>query len=187
MQEFNIICRASLNNTMKKVTLIIMRHAKSDWHTGEHDFDRPLSQRGVRDAARMGKWLSSSGYLPDQIIASPATRTKQTVELLCKASGLDIKQVVWEKSFYCLGMQNLLDTAIKYFAVNNTVMLVGHNPVMDELLHYLSDVDVPSTQGGKYMTTANIAIFEINKDSEKFLHAGSGNLLTLVRPKEIDT
>ena len=177
----------SLNNAMKKVTLIIMRHGKSDWHTGENDFDRPLSERGTRDAARMGRWLSSSRYLPDQIIASPATRAKQTVELLCKESGLDIKQIVWEKSFYSTDIQNLLDTAKNNFDVNNTVMLVGHNPVMDELLHYLSDDDVPSTQSGKYMTTANIAVFEINKESKKFLHAGSGKLLTLVRPKEIDT
>lgn len=186
-KNLTYFAKASLNNTMKKVTLIIMRHAKSDWHTGEYDFDRPLSKRGVRDATRMGRWLKSAGYLPDQIIASPAARAKQTVELLCKVSGLDMKQIVWEKSFYCLGMKNLLDTAIKYFTVNKTVMLVGHNPVMEELLHYLSNDDVPATQDGKYMTTANIAVFEINKDSEKFLHAGSGKLLTLVRPKEIDT
>lgn len=164
-----------------------MRHAKSDWHTGEHDFDRPLSERGARDAGRMGKWLSSTGHLPDQIIASPATRAKQTVELLCKESGLDIKQIVWEKSIYNSGIQNLLNIAKNNFAINKTIMLVGHNPVMDELLHYLSDVDVPATQGGKYMTTANIAVFELSKDSKKFLHAGSGKLLALVRPKEIDT
>ena len=114
----------SLNNAMKKVTLIIMRHGKSDWHTGENDFDRPLSERGTRDAARMGRWLSSSRYLPDQIIASPATRAKQTVELLCKESGLDIKQIVWEKSFYSTDIQNLLDTAKNNFDVVITDILM---------------------------------------------------------------
>lgn len=172
---------------MKTPTLIIMRHAKSDWHSRQYDFDRPLSERGARDAARMGKWLSSSEYLPDQMIASPAIRAKQTVELLCKASGLDIKRIVWEKSIYNSDMQNLLDIAKNNFANNKTVMLVGHNPAMDELLHYLSDDDVPATKTGKYMTTANIAVFQINKDSKEFLHAGSARLLTLVRPKELET
>jgi phosphohistidine phosphatase len=171
---------------MKKVTLIIMRHAKSDWLTGEYDFDRPLAERGARDASRMGKWLSSSEYSPDQIIASPAVRAKQTVELLCKASGLDVDQVVWEKSIYSTDTQNLLDIAKNYLAMNKTVMLVGHNPAMEELLHYLSDADVPATHSGKYMTTANIAVFELNQDSKNFLHAGSGKSLVLARPKEID-
>ncbi len=173
--------------SMRTLTLIIMRHAKSDWDTSaQHDFDRPLSRRGIRDTGRMGKWLSSTDHLPDQIIASPALRAKQTVKFLCETAGLDVEKIVWEKAIYSTGMQILVDLAKKYFAKNKTVMLVGHNPAMDELLHYLSDIDVSATHSGKYMTTANIAIFSLNGDSKNFLQAGSARLLVIARPKEID-
>ena len=62
-------------------TLILMRHAKSDWgHAGLADHDRPLNARGTRDAPRMGAWLRGKGHLPDEVLCSTATRTRQTLE-----------------------------------------------------------------------------------------------------------
>jgi phosphohistidine phosphatase len=61
-----------------KCQLIIMRHAKSDWASGnESDFDRPLAKRGSKDANRMGSWLAEQDLSPDIIIASPSGLNKQ--------------------------------------------------------------------------------------------------------------
>jgi len=172
---------------MNTATLILMRHAKSDWDTGAgSDFDRPLSRRGIRDAGLMGQWLNKTAQLPELVIASPALRARQTVECLSETAGLEVEKTVWEKSIYNSGMRNLLDIAKQYFDRYQTLMLVGHNPAMEELLHYLSDTDVPATAAGKIMTTANIALFSLNRDDEDYLQAGSGTLLAFARPKEIE-
>jgi len=172
---------------MNKVTLILMRHAKSDWHTGDHDFDRPLSERGTRDARRMGKWLGGSGYMPEKIIASPAVRAKQTVELLCQTAGMDTGRIIWQKSIYQADQDTLIALAREHFEAATSIMLVGHNPTIATLLHHLSADDIDTTETGKYVTTANIAVLELDKSSESFLQAGSARLLAMVRPRQLDS
>src|SRR5260370_34478821 len=72
-------------------TLMLLRHAKSDWDDRSlSDFDRPLADRGNRDAPRMGKALSKRGPLPDIIISSPAARARQTIEAVVKSAGRDV-------------------------------------------------------------------------------------------------
>ncbi len=171
---------------MSTVTLILMRHAKSDWHTADHDFDRPLSERGIRDARRMGKWLSSSAYMPEKMIASPAVRARQTVELLCQTANMDSDRTIWQKSIYQADPDTLIALARQHFETAKTIMLVGHNPTIATLLHHLSADDIDTTETGKYVTTANIAVLELDKSSELFLQAGSARLLAMVRPKQLD-
>ncbi len=65
------------------LTLVLMRHAKSDWsEAGLSDHDRPLNARGKRDAPEMAKWMHNHLGIPDLILASTATRVAETVELL---------------------------------------------------------------------------------------------------------
>jgi phosphohistidine phosphatase len=69
-------------------TILLMRHAKSDWGDPElPDFDRPLGKRGLEDAPRMGKAMSKIGRIPDAILSSPARRALQTAELFAEAAG----------------------------------------------------------------------------------------------------
>jgi len=73
-------------------TLLLLRHAKSDWNDSSlKDFDRPLATRGERDAPRIGKALRKRGQLPDLIISSPAARAKATIEAVAKAAKLDLE------------------------------------------------------------------------------------------------
>ncbi len=68
---------------VSKATLIIMRHGKSDWTSGEDtDFERPLAKRGLKDAPRMGKWLFKQIGTPDCIVSSPARRAEVTARLV---------------------------------------------------------------------------------------------------------
>src|SRR5437588_11680609 len=112
---------------MSMKSLLVLRHAKSDWHDAEiADQDRPLNKRGTRDAARMGRLLKQENLLPDLIITSTARRAHATVEGLVASSGYT-GTVVTEAGFY------LADPAI-YLRVLSTVkndparvMVVGHN------------------------------------------------------------
>ena len=80
-------------------TVLILRHAKSDWgDPGKADFDRPLAKRGLEDAPRMGEVLARFECVPDRILASPAQRAKQTAELVAKACGYQ-KSIQWEDDF----------------------------------------------------------------------------------------
>ena len=113
-------------------TVLLLRHAKSDW--GEPslaDFDRPLANRGLKDAPRMGKVLQDFNIVPDKIIASPAKRAKQTTELAAKACGYH-KSITWAPSFYGGDSEDLID-ALKHLPDTvERAMLVGHNPTMEE-------------------------------------------------------
>ncbi|MEZ4485136.1 MAG: histidine phosphatase family protein [Syntrophotaleaceae bacterium] len=64
---------------MKRLTLL--RHAKSSWHDPDlNDFARPLNKRGLHDAPLMGQRLANRNFQPDWVLASPAVRTRQTIE-----------------------------------------------------------------------------------------------------------
>src|ERR671929_1537335 len=74
---------------MNVKTLLLMRHAKSNWDDASlRDFDRPLAERGRRDAPRMGRALMALDSAPDFIVSSPATRARETVEAVIHEAGL---------------------------------------------------------------------------------------------------
>ena len=89
-------------------TLILLRHGKSDWNTGEDDFDRPLKKRGKNASRQAGKWLSTHGRIPDFVVASSARRTMQTAELACEAMGIKKKNIYSRKHIYLATPEDLL-------------------------------------------------------------------------------
>jgi phosphohistidine phosphatase len=69
-------------------TILLMRHAKSDWgDPGLDDFDRPLAKRGIEDAPRMGRAVARLGVVPDHVVSSPARRARETAERFAEAAG----------------------------------------------------------------------------------------------------
>ncbi len=63
---------------MAERTLLIIRHAKSDWESGAPDHERPLNARGRREAPKLGKHLAALGLRPDLVVCSDAARARQT-------------------------------------------------------------------------------------------------------------
>lgn len=113
-------------------TILLLRHAKSDWGTaGLADFDRPLAKRGREDAPQMGEVLALFKSVPDKILASPAKRAKQTAELVAKGSGYR-KSIQWEESFYGGSSADLIAALQRLPQTAERAMLVGHNPTMEE-------------------------------------------------------
>lgn len=167
--------------------LYIMRHAKSDWSgPGTSDFDRPISKRGQKNAKRIGQWMADNNRIPQQIISSPALRARQTTELVTtQLSRVSPEIILYEKDLYLSSPDTLIECIQSYKNDLKSLMLVAHNPGLEQLVHYLSSKSVKADAKGKTMTTANLVIFEypdINFDPE----VDKGELIEFVKPKGLD-
>ena len=120
-------------------TIFLIRHAKSSWDdTALPDKDRPLSDRGRRDAPKVGKRLAKRVMKPDLILSSPARRALTTAEIIAKKLDYKRKNIVVEDRLYSGAVRDLLKVIQKLGDKLDRVMLFGHNPQLTELAHRLS-------------------------------------------------
>ncbi|MEM7111784.1 MAG: histidine phosphatase family protein [Chloroflexota bacterium] len=160
--------------------LLILRHAKSSWaNMYMSDFERPLNPRGQGDAPRMGQLLKDEGLVPDQIISSSANRALTTAELVALAADF-VGDFQSTRRFYLADPETYIDYVRAEGNDNHqTVMVVGHNPGMEDLVTELTGWT------GRF-TTANLAHVVLPIDSWRDLRWGiSGELKRLWRPKEL--
>jgi phosphohistidine phosphatase len=119
-------------------TLIVVRHAKSDWSTdGLPDHDRPLVPRGRRDAPAIGTWLSANAGTIGLVVCSPATRARQTWQL-AGANLTDRPEVRYDDRMYGAGPTALLTIIAELPDELAVAALVGHNPGLADLVEFLS-------------------------------------------------
>lgn len=164
-------------------TLIVMRHGKSDWDVDtSRDFERPLARRGREDVPCMAAWLHEQRLLPDVLISSPARRAAVTAALVAEACELNSADIIYDDAVYEASRADLLAVIGRHASNANTVMLIGHNPGLDDLVSSLVPGKLPLTNKGKFMTTAAVAVLEC--DDWQPQH-GSCRLLHLLRPKEL--
>lgn len=124
-------------------TLYIVRHAKSSWDDqGLRDFDRPLNERGEKDAPKMGKRLKKHNFYPALIVSSPAVRALATSRLMAKALGYPEEKIKIEKRLYHANEEQMLTILKELGKVDDPeiVMMVGHNPGLTDFANRLSDV-----------------------------------------------
>lgn len=165
-------------------TLILLRHGKSDWSTDADDFDRPLKKRGKNASIQVGEWLSANKRAPDFVVSSPAKRAMQTAEIACEAMGTKKKDIYSRKHIYLATPEELLYVLEDCPEQAQRVMLVGHNPGLEELLYYLANGSLTIPEDGKLMPTATLAILDM-PDTWKHLQSGSAKLELLIRPREL--
>ena len=122
-----------------KRTLILVRHAKSSWEGVDlSDTERPLADRGKRDAPMMGKRLAKQQVTPDLILSSPARRALATAEIIANELGYKEKDIVVDNRLYATDPETLLAVIGGLKDRMKCVMLFGHNPEFSELAHHLS-------------------------------------------------
>ena len=171
-----------------KKTLYLARHAKSSWQSGAtNDYDRPLSTRGIRDANKVGQFLTEHNWRPDRIISSPALRAKQTCELYNEAFGLGAHQIHWDKQFYAAYMVTLLHALSGLPEHINSIMLIGHNPSMEDALRHFTSASQQqqyTQKNGKLLTTANVAKLSIQTEWPHIL-LNEAELTMICRPKSL--
>jgi phosphohistidine phosphatase len=120
-------------------TLFLVRHAKSSWDDAAlPDKDRPLNDRGKRDAAKMGERLAKHDVKPDLILSSPARRALTTAEIIAKKLDYKRKSIVVDGRLYATEADDLLSAIRKLGNKPKRVMIFGHNPELTELANRLS-------------------------------------------------
>ena len=165
--------------------LLLMRHAKSAWDTdAPSDYDRPLAKRGRRDAPRMGSWLRHQGLLPDAVISSPARRAKQTAVRVCRELGVAKDAIIWDSRIYSAEVADLVAVLNDCPDKAEVVLLVGHNPGLEEMLCHLCGAGVASSASDKLLPTAALARLEL-EGGWKRLKAGAARLVGVMRPREL--
>ena len=140
-------------------TLILLRHAKSAYPPGVSDHDRPLADRGRRDAPAAGEWLASHCAAPDLVLVSTARRAQETWDL-AKPHLPAFGDVRDEGRIYEAATPVLRDIVATLPGSAGTVLVVGHNPALEDLAVSLATDGVPDALGSMAMKypTCGIAV-----------------------------
>ena len=164
--------------------LYIMRHAKSDWSGPQiSDFERPINKRGTRNAIRIGEWMNENNHIPQKIISSPALRAKETIELVTEQiSKFNLEDLTYEDELYLAGFTQLIEFINTYKDKVQSLMLVGHNPGIENLVNYLCD---RSGDKETIVTTANLFIFKFSSDSFNTA-VDTIELVEAIKPRELN-
>ncbi|HVQ39265.1 MAG TPA: histidine phosphatase family protein [Pyrinomonadaceae bacterium] len=159
-------------------TLFLLRHAKSiPGGAGLRDFDRMLSDQGRRQAERVGKYLKEHQVNFDLVLSSTALRARETTEIGLATAGSSA-EVRYDDRIYEASQQQLLQVISEIEPEKATVLLVGHNPGFEELLHRLTD-RFPS------MATATLAKVVLRAQEWSHATERGGKLDWLVKPDEL--
>lgn len=157
---------------MKK--LLLIRHAKATHETGYIDFERPLQERGLQDAAIMAGRLKEKNLIPQILVASPALRTLSTANVF--SQHLAVTQLQTNKDIYEATTLALIKVINSLPDEYDFIGLVGHNPGMSDLLYYLTRQlhDVP---------TCAMMLIEFDTDSWMEIIEDAGKLVYYDYPK----
>ena len=159
-------------------SIIIFRHGKSDWNaTYDRDHDRPLSKRGFKAAIIMGKYLDKINQVPDQVISSSATRTKNTAELAIKHGNWDSKFSI-ESKIYGGSSETLLELTHLLDNYISSACFVGHEPTCSSFISLC-------TFHSQRFTTASMAKINFKSDTWNKIEFGTGTLDWIKSPKEL--
>lgn len=168
---------------MQSSIAYIMRHARAlEQCLGESDFDRRLAAGGSEDALAMGQWLCRTQARPAKILSSPAVRARMTAEAVLAAWGKRPPAVEWNPGLYLAELATLSETLAQNSA--SPVLLIGHNPGLEDLVSFLLPQGANRSEGGAGMPTAAVYVIEYLRD-----HAGlqqaSGRLKARMTPAEL--
>lgn len=161
-------------------TLLVLRHAKSSWkHPKLSDHDRPLNKRGKHDAPQIGRLLRQQRLSPGAIISSTAKRARRTAEEVARSSTFD-GAVQLDPRLYLADPATILDVVRRADPDTRRVMVVAHNPGLEELIRHLTGKD-------ESLPTAALAQIRLQLDRWRDLQVGtSGQLVNLWRPNELN-
>ena len=158
--------------------LLLLRHAKSSWATaGLADHERPLNARGRAAADLMGRWCAETGLLPDLVRSSDSARTRETVARWRDAADWH-GPVEWSRALYHAPPHRLLDAARTAPDTVRRLMIVAHNPGLEELASSLAGREI-------ILPTGTLAVFRAELDDWADLDHAVFRERHLWRPREL--
>lgn len=160
--------------------LILMRHAKSGWDDPtQDDFDRPLSERGRRQAPLLGQWLADRGHVPDVAFVSAAKRTRETWDLVSEA--LPGTRVEYRDNLYLAAPRTLITAPRDSGA--ECALVLAHNPGIAQAAQDLVD-QRPSD--GEFLRYPTCATAVIGFEAEDWDSIKRGRLLDFTVPRRLE-
>ena len=154
-----------------------MRHATSSWDYADlSDFERPLNERGLETAPLMGEVMKDNGFIPELIVSSPARRAQQTAEIVKTTAAFEA-EIRFDERIYEASPLRLLEVVSGIEDRFSSAMIVGHNPGLEGLIRNLTGKIEP-------MSTAALAVVDLEIDSWSEIGRAAGTLRKLIRPKD---
>ena len=165
------------------LTLILMRHAKSDWTDPfQDDQDRVLNPRGRASAHALGQWLAKGNHIPEQVLCSAAQRTRETWEIVNSVLNCPA-QVQLEDRLYLARAQDML-TQLRNLAHGNVVLMIGHNPGIGQMAELLLQEPAPDATYRRY-PTGYTAIISFTASNWQDVDWRQGQLVAHVGPRAL--
>lgn len=158
--------------------LYLLRHAKaSETDASVTDFERPLTDVGRDEAERIGRWLVKSHARISLVVSSAAFRARETAEIVLRTASLDVQPFL-DARIYEASLDTLVKVVNELPDDKGSVILVGHNPGMAELLSFLSRTP-------RQMPTCALAQILVNCSKWKEVERDSGRLDWIVMPRDL--
>jgi phosphohistidine phosphatase len=168
-------------------TLLLLRHGKSSWDDASlADIDRPLAPRGIAAASRMGREIARRGWLPDRALVSSSARTRATWELACTELGPE-PETSFSPTLYEAAAEALLAEIRQTPDRIGTLILVGHNPGMADLVLSLADAgSAPAAIDSASSKFPTAALARLSFDGAwEALGPRTARLTHVLRPKDL--
>ena len=164
----------------KMKRLLLTRHAKSSWdHPELRDVDRPLNNRGLKDAPKIGKALKRLNLLPDAILISPSKRTRMTAQLLAQELNFIPEEIEVIESFYGATPEEVVYQVRQISDEIDTAMLIGHNPTWTMLCQHLTREFLHN------LPTCGVIEIEFETNHWISFDDRPGKLIKILKPKEV--
>lgn len=165
--------------------LYLLRHAKSSWtHPELADHDRPLAGRGRRAAAAMAHHMAEQRIVPELVLCSTARRTRETYERI--EAALAGAPVRYEHRLYEASAEDLLERVRAVPDESNSVLLIGHNPAIEQLALQLARPSPERDDLQSKFPTAALATLELTGSHWHDLQPGCTTLIAYVRPRDLE-
>jgi phosphohistidine phosphatase len=159
-------------------SLFLIRHAKSSWDSlFQEDFERPLNDRGIRDAPRMARMLHSRGIFPDLLLSSSANRAQSTAILFCREYDIEPDQILLTKDLYHADPNTINRVVQSLNDSYNVVFLFAHNPGMTDWINRFTDAKLDN------LPTCGVAEIEHKSDIWNDFASQSLNCKNIWYPK----
>jgi phosphohistidine phosphatase len=166
-------------------TVYLLRHAKSSWQdSGLTDADRPLAPRGRRAAQAIARHCRLERVEPGLVLCSSAQRTRETLELVVPALPTDVAVVV-DDDLYGAEADDLLERLRRLPDRVSSVMLIGHNPAMQELTLMLAGRGHPLDAARAKFPTGGLATLAVDTQRWQQLGPGAAELAAFVTPPQL--
>ncbi len=166
---------------MKQINkLFVLRHGKASDGYSCPDFERELTDKGRRHAALIALWMLDNACVPELIICSPSQRTMQTAAIVADVLDFEPNQIIQHPEIYNASREELLAVLAEYTHRFSSILLIGHNPGLENLVEYLC----PEVDYSLIMQPTSLACLT-SEDSWSQLGRGSAQLIELVHSKSL--